>query len=433
MPQEDLSWLPVQPKAAKPVDELDRIGLYRQAATAPEPPSAPSSKEDLSWLPVQPQAPKAIDTRSYPRQVADRFTSSLKTQATNPSVYAALAGAAAIPFTGGLSLPAAMALEGAAAGGGTVVGHGIKAAAGDASSAEAIALDTGVNAAIGATGPVLGRAIGAVPGSVKAVTGAAWPVVRTAGGAAFDVATGHPLRAAGKVLGYILDAAKPAAKAAPPPVVPPRPVYTGTSMAPTKMPNVSFSMPAPRPPVQVPVVAPPAGRVVPPETPSINTALADALEALRAPKTPPVELPPQVTLPAGYTPRATVPKPKPAKMAAPPPAQEPAAPPKRAYFLKSEEELATARAPSAPSPKPTGEIRIQDLPESWQSRVGQDLFPLTGAEGDAVAAELAAELSARGLSRSEALMAVSKNKDISTQARQQLMKALGRVKVKGGA
>jgi len=156
-------------------------------------------------------------------------------------------------------------------------------------------------------------------------------------------------------------------------------------------------------------------------------------------------LPPPVTLPAGYVPRATVPKPKAAKMAAPgseptPTPAAPTEPPKRAYFLKPKDVIEAekkmtaareARQVKAAAPAPKTELRVGDLPASWQKHIGQDLFPLTGKEGDAVAAELAAELTARGMSRSEALMFVSKNKDLTVQTRQQLMRALSRSKVKG--
>lgn len=253
----------------------------------------------------------------------------------------------------------------------------------------------------------------AVPGVVRA----AGPAAKAAGSVALDVATAHPLRAAGKVLGFILDAAKPAAKAAAP-VTREAPVYTGTSMRPTPMPSGGFSLP---PVVPRPASAPLSGRLVPAKAVPVEDEIAAALADAPKPM-PTVTTPPAAQLPAGYTPRTSAPKPRLVKA----PEPDPAAPRKRAYFLKPESELA-AVADDAPV-TPSG--NLDDLPAAWQQHIGQDLFPLTGKEGEAVAAELVQTLRERGLSVSEAMMAVSKNADIPVQYRQQLLKSLSRVKMK---
>ena len=100
-----------------------------------------------------------------------------------------------------------------------------------------------------------------------------------------------------------------------------------------------------------------------------------------------------------------------------------AAPPaaKRAYFLKSPEELAAVADEAV---APSGSISPEDLPAAWRQHTGQDLFPVTGEEGKAVAAALKAELQERGMSVGEAMARVSANKSIPTKERAQLIKAL---------
>lgn len=264
------------------------------------------------------------------------------------------------------------------------------------------------------------RGAKAVAGAVPAMARNVGPVARTAGGVALDVATGHPLRAAGKVLGFILDAAKKAAAAAPAAVRSPVP-FTGTGMAPATVPRGGFSMPPVRP-AAPPAAVPPTGRLVPAKAIPVEDEIAAALADVPKPM-PRVTTPPAAQLPAGYTPRTSAPK----LRAVPPPAA-PAAPPKRAYFLKPKDELAAVAddAPIAPS----GTVTPDALPAAWQQHIGQDLFPLTGKEGDAVAAELLQELTSRGLSVGDAMMAVSKNPEVPVQLRQQLLKSLSRVKVK---
>lgn len=168
------------------------------------------------------------------------------------------------------------------------------------------------------------------------------------------------------------------------------------------------------------------GRVVDAQTPTISQMLADSLAELRKP-TPPARITtaPAAELPAGYTPRTTVPKPRAAAAAVP--NAEPT--PKRAYFLKPPQEPPVPPSASVPS----GEVSTDALPASWQSHIGQDIFPLTGKEGTAVADALAEELRTRGMSVGEAMMAVSKNPDIPVQFRQQILKSLSRINLKGGS
>lgn len=178
-----------------------------------------------------------------------------------------------------------------------------------------------------------------------------------------------------------------------------------------------------------PAAANAGGRVVAAGEPTLQESLASALEELRAPAaTPPVQLPPSPSLPPGYTPRATVPRAVPTRAAAPAPTA--AAPPKRAYFLKPESEISAAATP-APAIAPKAELAVSDLPAAWQNHVGQDIFPMTGAMGKEVEAALVSQLTERGVSVGKAMMDVSKNKDIPVQIKQQLLKALSRVSLKG--
>ncbi len=197
------------------------------------------------------------------------------------------------------------------------------------------------------------------------------------------------------------------------------------------------------------------GRLVPAAArASLESELAAALDS---PDMPPVELPPLATLQPGYTPRSTVPpqarpavarpaavmqappepvpattvpKAKMAKVELPAPVAErralkaePSGPPKRAYFLKSPEELLAAKIKPEPV-TPSGSLDVADLPASWQSRVGQDLFPTTGAEAAEIRTALRQELKDRGMTTGQAIMAVSKNKDIPVAMRDQMLRAL---------
>ena len=82
---------------------------------------------------------------------------------------------------------------------------------------------------------------------------------------------------------------------------------------------------------------------------------------------------------------------------------------------------------------PSGPLDPADLPEAWKSRIGQDIFPTTGAEGKEIADAFKAEIAARGLSVGDALAMVAKNKDLPTAMRSQLMRALTKVSPRAGA
>jgi len=274
--------------------------------------------------------------------------------------------------------------------------------------------------------------------SVKAAAGKVSPVVMDIAAEVAGHALGAPLGApflARRVLGHVLDSVKktaPAAKAIERPAAPA--VFTGTvaeALATISGP-AGFSMPPPRP---TPAVTPPAGRVVPAvPRPSIEQVAADALAEARVPPSPArVTTPPPASLPPGYTPRSTVPKQKMAKAAMPesapaarqrPPASPPPneGPPKRAYFLRSPDEIAAAAEPTE-AVAPSGSVNVSDLPAAWKSHTGQDLFPVTGAEAKEITAALRAEIKDRGMTVGQAIAAVSKNKDIPTKLRAQIIRS----------
>lgn len=164
------------------------------------------------------------------------------------------------------------------------------------------------------------------------------------------------------------------------------------------------------------------GRLVAGESPKIEQVAADALSELRQPELPArITTPPQAELPAGYTPRTTVPKPK----AAAAPKAAPAKPTpdasigKRNYFLK-------ANAPAAPPREAPANVNIslEDLPASWRSRVGQPLIAPQGAAGRQIASDAAGVLGERGVSAADAMDAVAKNPTLAPAVRMQLQAAL---------
>ncbi len=240
------------------------------------------------------------------------------------------------------------------------------------------------------------------------------------------------------------------------------------------------------------------GRVVQGSKLTDEAALANVLDELRAvkPETPTrTTLPPQPTLPPGYTPRATAPRELTPALAEPgqvslgpdalttpaierrgaarvdsatedalyaasradrermaakfkqtspaalenqrmaaaraethtpktanaPTKSVPAAERKRAYFLKPVEDVAGVAEEAV---TPSGSITPENLPASWRSHTGQDIFPTTGAEGKALAEALKAELKDRGVSVGEAMARVSSNRAIPTRERAQLIRAL---------
>jgi hypothetical protein len=153
---------------------------------------------------------------------------------------------------------------------------------------------------------------------------------------------------------------------------------------------------------------------------AISEGLADARVA--APSAPGT-LPPPPEVPPGYTPRTTTgPRLVPAPSA---PAPAPAAP-ARPYFLKSPAtmELEQAVQTAAARSPAKGPVTMADLPESWKAHTGQDIFPTTGAESKEVQTAMLRELKDRGMSVGDAISAVSRNQNIPTILRTQLIRAL---------
>lgn len=233
----------------------------------------------------------------------------------------------------------------------------------------------------------------AVAGAVDKINPVVLDVAAEVAGHALGAQLGAPMIAR-RVLAHVLDSTRKTAK-----VAEPAPPTAATANA--------------------------GGRLVPPQTPSMTQALADALAETRVPEPPArVTTAPEAGLPPGYTPRSTVPKPRLVKASIPAPvrAAMEAGEKKRAYFLKPASETAPAAVEDAIAP--TGSILPEDLPASWRTRAGQDLFPITGKEGQAVIDAMRQELKDRGLSTGQAIASVSTNKSLPTELRMQLLRAL---------
>jgi hypothetical protein len=185
----------------------------------------------------------------------------------------------------------------------------------------------------------------------------------------------------------------------------------------------------PAPPAAQPSPVAPQGRLVPGSRPTVEDQIAESLASMRKPMPPArITTPPPAELPPGYSPRTSAPKPRMAKAEGPtaPPRRATEPPPQpttRAYFLKSPDEMLAAKIRPEPV-TPSGSISVDDLPASWQSRVGQDLFPTTGSEAKAMTDALRLEIKERGMTIGQALVAVSKNKDIPTKLRAQIIRSL---------
>ncbi len=372
-------------------DDMDDVSL-ESAVRAKYPgvyddiPSANAPKPSERGVPAAGNtfSDKLASAADYLGQVKDRFVGSVGHVAKEPAVGATLAAATAAPFTGGLSLLPAAA---------TMFAAGTAGAA-PAAIAKGEPEEALTQGAYAAAGEGVMRGAQAVPGLARGAAAMAGKLpIGKIGSVAADLATeALPFgRVARKVLSYALDAAKSA---------------------------------------KLPPSAMVSGRIVPAQSQTLAEVLTDALAETRASGMPRITTPPEPSLPAGYTPRTTVPKPRAVKMSGPTaaPVAEPPAQPKRAYFLKSEADLAPVESPPA-----TGTIDPSELPASWQQHIGQDLFPLTGKEGAEVVTALADELRGSGMSVGQAMMAVSKNPDIPVQFRQQLLKSLSRIKMKGGS
>lgn len=285
----------------------------------------------------------------------------------------------------------------------------------------------------GATETALELAAPAMDAARLGVVGArAVPgMVRSAGGVgplAFDAAThlvpgGGYLRAARKMLALTLDAAGKAA-----PKVESEAAKTGTKVAskmvPLSMEDYKSAMAARRAALGNP-------RLVKPQT--TEDAWSAVLEDVRkADSTRSVELPPPAELPAGYSPRTSAPKakstPKTEAKQAPKHQTEPTIeqPAKRAYFLRSPEEIADIKASRMADPvEYSDEVTRASLPDSWKTHTDQDLFPMSGVDEKALTASLREELKSRGVSVGEALSIISKNKQLPTDVRFNLIRSLG--------
>lgn len=165
------------------------------------------------------------------------------------------------------------------------------------------------------------------------------------------------------------------------------------------------------------------GRLAPRQTPSLQQELSDALAEVNKPEPPRrITTPPEPKLPAGFTPRSSVPKPKAAKAAAPVATESTPAAPKRAYFLRPLSEMkGEAGMPVEPLGRP---VTIDDLPASWRSRTGQALGGEQWKAGTALSADALSEIQQRGLSVPDAIDAVAKNPGLSPSQRLNLQSAL---------
>ena len=67
---------------------------------------------------------------------------------------------------------------------------------------------------------------------------------------------------------------------------------------------------------------------------------------------------------------------------------------------------------------------MNDLPAAWKAHTGQDLFPQTGAVAKEAREMARALVKEKGMTVGEAIAAVSKNREISTAMRTQIIRAL---------
>lgn len=166
------------------------------------------------------------------------------------------------------------------------------------------------------TAAELAMPVRAAAGGALRLARSAPAMVRTGAGAAFDVATGHPMRAVMRLARSAMPAADTAAASAAPAAAP---AQTGGRLV--------------RPPAASPA--------------SLEDEMAAALKEVRAElgaATPPARIttPPQPSLPPGYAPRATAPAPR------------------------AVEQLAPSAPAAAPTPAATA---APQLPASWQALV----------------------------------------------------------------
>jgi hypothetical protein len=117
----------------------------------PADPNAHVSMQDLAS-----QGPSAMRATA-----GEGFKATAKFAGEHPGTMgAAIAGAAAAPFTGGTSIPAAMAIEGAIGAGGALAGHAVKGAVtGTMPDAKDAFSDAAMQGALGMAGPAAGGAL----------------------------------------------------------------------------------------------------------------------------------------------------------------------------------------------------------------------------------------------------------------------------------
>jgi hypothetical protein len=159
------------------------------------------------------------------------------------------------------------------------------------------------------------------------------------------------------------------------------------------------------------------------------SAMLDEVRAAEPAAPARITTPPQADLPAGYTPRTNVPKPKPAKAELP--AAHPARKAAEAKAAKTgaftPEEVARAKArlaarESAVESVPQT-IDLQQLPTSWRTRTDQPIARVTKAE----VSQMADAMTAEGIDAAEAMRAVASNPQLPPQVRTELMTALGKI------
>lgn len=137
----------------------------------------------------------------------------------------------------------------------------------------------------------------------------------------------------------------------------------------------------------------------------IEQEMADAIaEVRRTTPSPRLTTPPEPSLPAGYTPRAT-------------------ATPKRAYFLKT--------ADVAPAEPAKGPVGMDDLPDAWKSMTAPPEIAPRDIGGSELAGAYSQELIRRGVKPAAAMKAVRGNPDLPPDVKTQILTAL--VKARRGA
>jgi hypothetical protein len=322
----------------------------------------------------------------------------------------------------------------AAASAGEAIGRG--------DTAEGLGEATALLAPLGASTalPYAGRAASAAGRGAQAIAG--HPLARAAARKAAE-ATPYigPIIRDAQIKGAIADLAAEvrAGRAAPkaptgPAVMPePTPARMGYGRESGRM-GFGYEPEPAAPPVRV--EPPPGTRLVRPEQAAVEPEIAAMLDEVRAsePVRPPparITTPPQAELPAGYTPRTNVPKPKPAKAELPAAhparkaAEAKAAKTKQASFTPEEVARAKARLAERESAVESvpQTIDLQQLPTSWRTRTDQPIARLTKAEVSSMADSMLAE----GIDPAEAMSAVTQNPNLPPQLRTELMTALQKI------